>query len=87
MDYLERLAEISACANLTEDQKDLLRDLTDPLCGKDRDCIVAVIRGIIFELVKYKKCEELAKLIQNKWTHIELEPDAYKDLIDDVSCG
>lgn len=84
MKYLERFAEISADANLSEDQIDLLRDITDPLYEKDRDCNVTEIRGIISKLVTHEKCEELAELIQNKWSHIELEPNAYEDS-DDVS--
>ncbi len=87
MEYLERLAEISVNADLSEDQKDLLRDLTDPLYKKDRDCNLMEIQDIISKLVKHEQCEILAELIQDKWTHIELEPDAYEDLADDVSCG
>ena len=87
MEYLERLAEISADADLSEDQIDLLRDLTDPLYKKSRDCNLKEIQDIISKLVTHKQCEELAELIQDKWTHIELEPDAYEDLADDVSCG
>ena len=87
MEYLERFAEISADAGLTEDQIDLLRDLTDPLYKKDRICNVKDIQDIISKLVTHKQCEELAELIQDKWTHLELEHDAYEDLADDVSCG
>lgn len=87
MEYLARLAEISADADLSEDQIDLLRDLTDPLYKKDRDCNLKEIQEIISKLVTHKQCEELAELIQDKWTHIELEPDAYEDFADDVSCG
>ena len=85
MEYLEELTKISNGANLSEEQIELLRNLTDPLYEKDRDCNVTEIRDIISKLVTHEKCEELAELIQNKWTHIELEPNAYEDS-DDVSC-
>lgn len=87
MKYLERLAEISANTNLSEDQIVLLRDLTDPYFEKDRDCNVREIRGIISKLVTHERCEDLARLIQDKWTHTESEPNAYEDFTDDVSCS
>lgn len=87
MEYLEEFAKISNGANLSEDQIDLLRDLTDPFFDKDRDCNVTEIRGIISKLVTHERCEDLARLIQDKWTHTEAEPNAYEDFTDDVSCG
>ena len=87
MEYLERFAEITSDAELLEGQIELLRDITDPLYKKNRICNVKDIQDIISKLVMHKQCKELAELIQDKWTHIELEPDAYEDLADDVSCG
>lgn len=87
MDYLKRFSEICAKADLFEAQIDLLRDLTDPLYKKDRECNIRDIHDIISNLVIHKQCQELAELIQDKWAHIELEPDAYENIADDVSCG
>lgn len=87
MDYLERLSLICAEAELSEDQVEILRDLTDPLYEKNRECSLNVFRGIISKLVLHEQCEELAELIQDKWTHIESEPNAYEDMVDDVLCG
>ena len=87
MDYLERLSIICAEAVLSDEQADILRYLTDPLCRKERECSLNVIREIINRLVLHERCEQLAKLIQEKWAHVESEPDAYEDLTDDVLCG
>lgn len=87
MDYLERLSIISAEAELSDEQADILRDLTDPLFHKDRECNLNVIREIINRLVLHERCEKLAELIQEKWTVLKSEPDAYEDLTDDVLCG
>ena len=87
MEYLERIAEICSTAGLTESQINLLRDITDPLYEKNGNCNIKEIRSIISLLVKQELCEELAELVQEKWMHIELEPDAYDDLADEVSCG
>ena len=87
MDYLERLSLICAEAELSDEQADILRDLTDPLYQKNRECKVNVIREIIDKLILHEKYEQLVELIQEKRTHIELEPDAYEDLTDDVLCG
>lgn len=87
MEYLERFAKICSVAELSESQIILLRDITDPLYEKDCICNIKELRSIISLLVKHELCEELAEIIQNKWTHIEFEPNAYDDLADDVSCG
>ena len=87
MEYLEKIAEISNVAKLSESQTNLLRDITDPLYEKDCNCNLKEIRSIISLLVEHEMCEELAKIVQNKWMHIELEPDSYNDLADDVLCG
>ena len=87
MDYLERLSLICAVAELSDEQADILRDLTDPLYHKDREYSLDVFRGIISKLVLHERCEKLAELIQEKWTVLKSEPDAYEDLTDDVLCG
>lgn len=87
MDYLERLSLICAEAELSDEQADILRDLTDPLYQKNRECNINVIREIIDKLILHEKYEQLVELIQEKRIHIELEPDVYEDLTDDVLCG
>ena len=87
MDYLERFFKICAEAELSEEQTDLLRDITDPLYTKDRECNLKDVQEITSKLVKHKQYEKLSELIQEKWTYIKFEPNAYKDLADDVLCG
>ena len=87
MKYLGRIAEICSVAELSESQTNLLRDITDPLYEKDCICNIKELRSIISLLVKHELCEELAEIVQDKWMHIELEPDAYDEFADDVSCG
>ena len=87
MEYLERIATLSAEIGLSNNQSEIMRDITDPILDKDASCNIKDIRGIIAKLVEHEKCEELAELIQEKWQHIELEPNAYDDLADDVLCG
>lgn len=89
MYYLDELLKICTEAELSESQKNLLRNVTDPICEVDDNCSVKELRNILSSLVKHEQCINLTKLVIGKWRReqLDLEPNAYEELTDDVLCG
>lgn len=85
MDYLERSAEISAEAKLSENEIDLFISLTNPLFGKEYDFVE--LYNLFAKLIKYDQGRKACELYKEKQKHYETEPSAYPELEDDVRIG
>lgn len=86
MMYLERLAVISSSAQLTEEESNILRELTDPL-NSNKKYPFRTLCSLFRKLIIDNQYEDFCRSLEHKNNHFETEPSAYPELTDEVQIG